>query len=187
MGTTDQCRDIKQLNPIAQKACNLFLEECKKQGVQIFITETYRSQKRQNWLYEQGRSRPGQVVTWTKKSNHTGRMAWDIACSPPQALYDSKVLSKAGTIAKQLGITWGGLWSTPDAPHFEVTSKWQEPKKEEPEVTKKIKMQINGVIKQVEVIEKDGFNYAKLQDIKDHFIKVEYDSVKKLPIIEARA
>ena len=49
---TSTCRDINELLPIAQKACKLFLCECKKAGVDIFITETYRSQERQNYLYE---------------------------------------------------------------------------------------------------------------------------------------
>ena len=127
MSITESCRDIKQLTPLAQQACNLFLSECKKQGVNVFITETYRSQARQNYLYEQGRSRPGQVVTWTKQSNHTGRMAWDIAVSPPKALYDRNEINKAGAIASRLGITWGGTWKTPDTPHFQIDSRWLAP------------------------------------------------------------
>lgn len=125
MDITRACRDIDELHPLAKQACNLFLAECKKQGVNIFITETYRSQARQNYLYEQGRTRSGQVVTWTKSSNHTGRMAWDIAVSPPKALYDITTLNKAGAIAKELGITWGGGWNTPDRPHFEIKSSWR--------------------------------------------------------------
>lgn len=75
---TTACRDLNQLSAQAQKACVLFLEECKKKGLNVLITETYRSQERQNWLYEQGRSRAGKVVTWTKNSRHTSRRAWDI-------------------------------------------------------------------------------------------------------------
>ncbi|MCI1745122.1 MAG: M15 family metallopeptidase [Heyndrickxia oleronia] len=127
---TSACRDISELNPVAQKACKLFMEECKKAGLGIFITETYRSQARQDYLYAQGRTRPGNKVTWTLKSNHTGRMAWDIAVNPPKSLYDTATLKKAGAIAKNLGITWGGDWKgTPDQPHFEVKSNWQAPKK----------------------------------------------------------
>ena len=126
---TKSCRDINELSSVAKKACTLFLEECKKAGVDIFITETYRSQARQNYLYEQGRSRPGQKVTWTKSSNHTGRMAWDIAVNPPKNLYDEATLKKAGAIAKKLGIEWGGTWSKAnlDMPHFEVDNNWKAP------------------------------------------------------------
>ena len=45
-------------------------------GHEVKVLETFRTQDRQNHLYEQGRSRPGQVVTWTRASNHTlGRAA----------------------------------------------------------------------------------------------------------------
>ena len=61
-------RDINELTPLAQRACRLFMETCRKNGLDIFITETYRSQKRQNELWEQGRSKPGKIVTWTMQS-----------------------------------------------------------------------------------------------------------------------
>ena len=130
MSVTTSCRDINQLTPLAQVACNLFISECKKQGINVFITETYRSQERQDYLYEQGRTRPGKVVTWTRNSNHKSRMAWDIAVSPPLALYDKSVIAKAGKIAGELGIEWGGTWKTPDTPHFQINSNWKKPKEE---------------------------------------------------------
>jgi len=125
---TKTCRDINELLPAARKACNLFLSECKKAGLDIFITETYRSQARQNYLYEQGRTRAGKKVTWTKSSRHTSRLAWDIAVMPPEDLYDMDTMKKAGAIAEKLGITWGGNWkSSPDMPHFEVAKDWVAP------------------------------------------------------------
>ena len=130
---SNTCRDINALTPTAQKACRLFLEKCKEAGLDIFITETYRSQKRQNELWEQGRTKPGQIVTWTLNSRHTSRRAWDIAVNGNN-LYDMSVIRKAGEIGKQLGITWGGMWSTPDYPHFEVDENWKAPEEAE-EVT----------------------------------------------------
>lgn len=126
---TKQNRDIKSLQPIAQQAAKLFLNECKKQGIDIFVTEYHRSQERQNYLYEQGRSRPGQIVTWTRNSNHTSGYAWDIAVSPPRDLYDFNIIAKAGKVAKGLGIEWGGNWpDTRDTPHFQVDKNWKTPK-----------------------------------------------------------
>lgn len=140
---TKSCRDINELSSVAKKACTLFLDECKKANVDIFITETYRSQARQNYLYEQGRSRPGQKVTWTRSSNHTGRMAWDIAVNPPKNLYDEPTLKKAGAIAKKLGIEWGGTWSKAnlDMPHFEVDKNWKAPSTSKKESTVKPKVE----------------------------------------------
>lgn len=127
---TTTCRDLSELSAAAQTACQLLFQECYKAGIDfVFITETYRSQGRQNYLYEQGRTRPGQVVTWTRNSNHTSRRAWDIAVAPPRNLYDISTLSKVGAIAKKLGITWGGYWPVGqyDAPHFEISTTWKMP------------------------------------------------------------
>jgi len=127
---TTTCRDLSELLPTAQTACRLLFQECFKAGIKnIFITETYRSQERQNYLYAQGRTRPGQIVTWTLDSNHKSRLAWDIAVGPPQSLYDVTTLTRVGAIARKLGITWGGDWvGSIDRPHFEVKSSWEMPK-----------------------------------------------------------
>ena len=47
-------------------------------GHSVEIVEGYRPQDRQNHLYEQGRTNPGDVVTWTKSSKHTLGMAADV-------------------------------------------------------------------------------------------------------------
>ncbi|WP_107950465.1 M15 family metallopeptidase [Lysinibacillus parviboronicapiens] len=127
---TTTCRDLAELLPAAQTACRLLFQECFKAGIKnIFITETYRSQERQKYLYAQGRTRPGQIVTWTLNSNHKSRLAWDIAVGPPQSLYDVTTLNRVGAIARKLGITWGGDWvGSIDRPHFEVKANWLMPK-----------------------------------------------------------
>lgn len=123
---TKACRDISALSPVAQRACRAFLRECEREGLPVLITETYRSQVRQDYLYAQGRTRAGKVVTWTRNSRHTGRMAWDICKNVKGQEYaDAAFFAKCGAIAKRLGITWGGTWDTPDKPHFEVTKDWK--------------------------------------------------------------
>lgn len=125
----ETCRQLKELSPNAYIACELFLNECKNQGLNVLITETYRSQERQNYIYEQGRTRPGQKITWTKKSNHTSRYAWDICKNVKGHEYDDNAFfKKCGEVAKKLGITWGGTWKTPDMPHMEISSNWTSPK-----------------------------------------------------------
>lgn len=125
MSATKTIRDISELAPNAQRACNLFLEECKRQGLNVLITETYRSQERQDYLYAQGRTRKGYKVTWTRYSRHTSRRAWDICKNLKGHEYsDTEFFNKCGEIARSLGITWGGDCSTPDRPHFEVSEVW---------------------------------------------------------------
>jgi len=130
MNVTQTCRDLAELKSVAQTACRLLFQECFKAGIKnIFITETYRSPARQKYLYAQGRTRSGQIVTWTLNSNHSSRLAWDIACSSPAILYDVVTLNRVGAIARKLGITWGGDWpKNIDRPHFEVKANWKIPK-----------------------------------------------------------
>lgn len=146
------------------------------------MTEYHRSQERQNYLYEQGRSRPGKIVTWTKNSNHTSGYAWDIAVSPPQSLYDAKIIAKAGEVAKALEIEWGGTWKEQDTPHFQVNKNWKAPR--EAEKVKKQKINLNGTIKEVEVIKQGDYNFVKLQDLRDNKIVVGYDEKNKLPVVK---
>lgn len=160
-------KSINELKPIAQKACELFLEKCKEKGLKVKITETYRSQDRQNELYEQGRTSGGNVVTWTKTSKHTSRMAWDICQDIKGKEYsDNKFFADCGKIAKSLGITWGGNWKTPDKPHFEVTSGWKyggdsmtEAEKKEFE---KLKKEVNELKENSEIV------YHYTQDLPDY-------------------
>lgn len=131
MDVTKACRDINELTQNAKIACELFLKKCKEKGLNVLITETYRSQERQDYLFEQGRTRPGNVVTWTHNSRHTSRRAWDICKNVKGHEYDDSAFFKAcGEIAKSLGIIWGGSWKTPDTPHFEIELSWENPIKE---------------------------------------------------------
>lgn len=123
---TTTVRDISELTTTAQKACRLFLSACRSAGYDIFLTETYRSKERQEYLYSLGRTRPGRIVTWTKNSRHISRRAWDIATHGAN-LYDETILSRCGTIAARFGIIWGGNWGTPDTPHFEINTSWKPP------------------------------------------------------------
>lgn len=147
---TTACRDINELTPAAQQACKLFLERCAEKGLKVRITETYRSQERQNYLYEQGRTRPGNKVTWTKNSRHTSRRAWDICQNVKGKEYaDSGFFKACGQIAKGLGITWGGTWRQADTPHFEIDTNWTE-QKEDNAMTQQEREKFNALVEAVE-------------------------------------
>lgn len=59
--------------------------------------------------------------------------------------------------------------------------------KEEEEMVKTMTIELNGVLKQVQVIEKDGYNYIKLRDVADAKIIVDYDSTRKIPTVKVKA
>ncbi|MDN4492721.1 M15 family metallopeptidase [Ureibacillus aquaedulcis] len=158
-------RDLSELARVAQIACKLLFQECYKANIRdIFLTETYRSQERQNYLYAQGRTRPGQIVTWTKSSNHKARLAWDIAVAPPKPLYDVETLSKVGAIAKKLNITWGGTWTNNmDRPHFEVKSDWVMPKGYQLEGEVVVPTSSN---ERVQLIQEEGLTLSQYEELK---------------------
>lgn len=151
MSLTKACRDISELSKNAQEACRLFLAECQKQGLNVLITETYRSQERQNYLYEQGRTRSGKIVTWTHKSRHTSRRAWDICQNIKGREYsDNAFFKSCGDVAKKLNITWGGNWKTPDTPHFEISENWKKPNiKGDEEMTVEERIKFNQLVNRV--------------------------------------
>lgn len=182
---TKACRDISALSPLAQKACNLFLKECKEAGLNVLITETHRSQARQDYLYAQGRTRPGQVVTWTKNSRHTSKMAWDICKNVRGQEYsDAKFFEQCGKIAKKLGITWGGTWKTPDRPHFEIDSKWKYEEEEEVKVEKD-KIIVDGKEHTVQMIRHEGVTYIKTRDVANA-IGLDVSSKGRIPVLATK-
>lgn len=128
MSNTDQCRDIKELNQLCQIVLNKAIEGIKDAGINPLVVETYRSQVRQNYLYEQGRTRPGEKVTQTLSSVHTLRNAVDVV---PQRKVDGKMTAiwnakdketkKIISIMTQYGFEAGANWtSNVDSPHFQI-------------------------------------------------------------------
>lgn len=141
-------RDISELTRNAQTAFYMFKERCKENGLDFIVTETYRSQERQNYLYEQGRTRQGNIVTWTKHSRHTSRRAWDIVKRKQNGdidYSDKEFYRKCGKIAAEINIMWGGTWKQADTPHFEIKENWKPPK-EESEMTEQERIKFNALV-----------------------------------------
>ncbi|HUE96232.1 MAG TPA: hypothetical protein VMN39_06210, partial [Longimicrobiaceae bacterium] len=71
--------DPEELQPDFRRRLDRVIERMEvEHGHRVNVVEGLRSQTRQNLLYEQGRSRPGPVVTWTRNSNHTVGRAVDV-------------------------------------------------------------------------------------------------------------
>jgi peptidoglycan L-alanyl-D-glutamate endopeptidase CwlK len=73
-------RDTELLAPFFEKRLSQLIAEADNQGLSVALFEGYRSPQRQSWLYEQGRSRAGKIVTraapW--KSWHQLSVAADV-------------------------------------------------------------------------------------------------------------
>ncbi len=100
---------------------------------QPFLTQTYRSPEEQNELYEQGRSKPGKVVTNAKGGqslhNYQPALALDIAfkSADGEVHWDLDLFSKFAEIGKNFGLAWGGDWMKfKDYPHYQPPNyTWQ--------------------------------------------------------------
>ena len=120
------CRDINELHPVLKDLALKLLERCKQEGLNIKIGETYRTVERQEYLYAQGRTRPGKIVTYARgksmSSYHQWRLAFDVFQNIKGDEYNLTVLKKVGKIGKELGLEWGGDWTSfRDYPHFQYT------------------------------------------------------------------
>jgi peptidoglycan L-alanyl-D-glutamate endopeptidase CwlK len=115
---------IAELDPRFRPQITALMTRATQMGLRPEIAEAYRSQERQDQLYEQGRTTPGAKVTGTRSSMHTKRLAVDIYqrdekgkidLSPEPGFYQAM-----SQIAQSIGgINWGGNWKTPDKPHFQ--------------------------------------------------------------------
>lgn len=117
-------RDISRLRADVAANCRLFVEECKKQGLPVLVTETVRDLEYQASLYAKGRTAPGNIVTNQKTpSFHSDKagLAFDICKNVKGHEYDDAAFfRKCGEIGKKVGFSWGGDWtSLPDKPHFQ--------------------------------------------------------------------
>lgn len=117
-------RDIDLLRPDVAANCRIWLERCRAAGLSVLVTNTVRDREYQAYLYQQGRSRPGSIVTNsavpTFHSDKAG-LAFDFCKNKKGHEYDDPAFfRKAAMIAKEMGFSWGGDWrSFPDSPHIQ--------------------------------------------------------------------
>lgn len=72
-------KDLETVAPALRSKVARVIDRMKNEyGHDVTVVETARTQERQDWLYEQGRSRSGPVVTWTRDSAHTRGEAVDV-------------------------------------------------------------------------------------------------------------
>lgn len=119
----------KELLPLIKHKLEEHKALCAKHGIYFQLTSAYRSIPAQDALYEQGRTKPGKIVTNAKggQSFHNWRVAYDV-----WPVVGGKLLSFSdenaepllwaiGFFAKKVGLEWGGVWPVRDIPHFQFT------------------------------------------------------------------
>ena len=116
---------IETLDPTIQPMAWKVLSNAWDQGIPLVVTQSARTMAEQQALYDQGRTKPGKIVTnaLPGSSWHNFALAFDVAVlegTTPTWPNDLKLWSRIGEIGKSIGLQWGGDWSSfPDRPHFE--------------------------------------------------------------------
>jgi hypothetical protein len=102
-GEASVTRDLATLSPEFRLRFERVLSRLERElGTRVEIVETWRSQTRQDLLYEQGRTRPGPVVTWTRSSAHLGGRAADVVI--PGARAGGRAYARLAAIARSEGL-----------------------------------------------------------------------------------
>jgi len=123
------------LHPIVAEKSKELIERSADKGIDVVITDGFRSIEEQNKIYNQGRSSKGNVVTYAKggQSYHNFGLAIDFALGLPDGTvswdmtYDGNKNGKpdwqeVAAIGKNLGFDWGGDWVRfKDYPHLQMT------------------------------------------------------------------
>ena len=122
--TTIADRNIDKLKEPFKSKVEKFINDERVKD-KIFITEAFRTQERQNYLYSLWRTLPWTKITWTLNSNHSKGLAVDIAFKwkelYPKNIEEWKVVAE---VAKQYWIDWWyDLWGR-DKPHLQ--DNWKD-------------------------------------------------------------
>lgn len=116
------------LLPLIQRKADIFVANCAAKGYNITIVEGYRSKERQDALYQQGRTTPGQIVTNVQypQSLHNHGLAFDVCFTGSEPYPNDNAKWKAiADIAKEVELTPGYYFTSfPDRPHFEFKGKY---------------------------------------------------------------
>jgi RHS repeat-associated protein len=115
---------ISLLHPKIQNQVKSFILMAKYRfDIDLRITQGYRSIDEQNNLYEQGRTKPGNIVTQAKGgySAHNFGLAIDIVpIENGNPNWNSENWDIIGRIGESRGLEWGGRWDNfTDKPHFQ--------------------------------------------------------------------
>ena len=109
-------RDLNELRPYVRIRADEWIARCKESGLVVYVSETYRSDVRQAYLYEQ------KLSTVKVTGAHGFRVALDFYfVEAGKTAYPTGKMTAAAQIAKALGFEWGGDWTSfRDMPHLQM-------------------------------------------------------------------
>lgn len=178
MGVRSMDQDWNHLFPLFREKLRKVLEEIEGvTGEPWILMEGYRSAERQKYLYEQGRTRPGPVITWmrTPKYHGTGLAA---DCYPQRRSYQAPqaYFERYRGIYIRHGLS-NPAWTNGDRGHVQLSNEtvrqralawvragFQDPQVKSPAVTVKYQ---DAVIPDADAYLENGHVYVKLRPVAD--------------------
>lgn len=128
-------RSLDDLDDSLRQLCQRFIDACQAQGINVIITETYRSSAEQDADYAQGRTVPGHIIT-NARGGQSPHNCTDADGNPAACAFDFAIQGEHGSldwnaadaawktaisIGEGLGLISGSTWhSIKDNPHFEL-------------------------------------------------------------------
>ena len=114
---------IQSLQPTIQPLAQALIQRAAERGIEIEIVQGYRSPEQQDALLTSGKgvtNAPGLL------SYHNYGLAFDVVPKDYKELPNWNPTGlhwvTLGQIGEALGLEWGGRWSNPDRPHFQIPS-----------------------------------------------------------------
>lgn len=121
-------RVIATLLPEVQPMARALVQKAAAAAITIKIISGLRTYEEQDALYAQGRTAAGRIVTNARGgySNHNFGIAFDVGVfEAGDYLPESPKYKAVGALGVDLGLAWGGDWTTiVDQPHFELRPSW---------------------------------------------------------------
>lgn len=168
--------DINLLHPLARQKALALQALCKQKGINIIISQTWRSKTEQDNLYAQGRTKPGKKITNAKYpfSAHCWGIGFDVAVwndkdkdgkvDPGEIDWSAEPYNTVGKLGKTLNLLWGGDFnSIKDRPHFQI------PDYDEHELIKKYSVPDNFKKTWLTIEKKQEMIKQVFNDIKGHW------------------
>lgn len=118
-------RQPTALQPLVRRQSEKVIAEMEKFGYPVMVFQGFRSKAEQDYLYAQGRTRPGSIITNAKGgySFHNYGVAVDIVFieNGRASWGEHHPWNILGQIGKKHGFLWGGDWvGFKDRPHLEM-------------------------------------------------------------------
>jgi D-alanyl-D-alanine carboxypeptidase len=112
---------IQQLQPTLQPLAQALIDRAQAQGINLTVVQGYRSPAQQQALYTSG---AGVTNAPALMSYHNYGLAFDVVPQEYASQSDwnpnGPLWPVIGQIGESIGLEWGGRWSKPDRPHFQI-------------------------------------------------------------------